>query len=212
MKHVPLIFLLLVVLGSSLGFAEDLDSVDFDLSLRKQGETAIYFYETDYKTPVAAFDFGQISGTGDTRSIGVYYAVYPSNYGISISSLNIYFLPFTATGDTWQSSDSFMFSWDDGKSIPSEDNGLNVNVSYSGDENNTTSSLTFASDEIDEKMSLDRRTLKLISTPTSVGEKGYTSGDLARLTFTINAPNGQSQLAAGRYSGYVLIELKTDGS
>ena len=205
MKRIILsLFLIALFVFSS--FAAELDKISFNLKLKKQGETALYFYDTDSSVPVSEFDFGIITSGENIERIGVYYAVYPYDTDLTVDSLNIYFVEHTATAANW-TEPGYMFSRDyednSGKRVYS--GGLNANVTFEGGQN-----LSFSADDLDAEVSLDRRTIKLITEKKTLragtSDKVTDEGDL---TFTIKPPNNYAQILEGRYSGYVVLELKT---
>ena len=206
MKRI-ILSLFLIALFSFSSFAAELDKISFNLKLKKQGETALYFYDTDSSVPVSEFDFGIITSGENTKTIGVYYAVYPYDTDLTVDSLNIYFVEHTATAANW-TEPGYMFSRDyednSGKRVYS--GGLNANVTFEGGQN-----LSFSADDLDAEVPLDQRTIKLVTGEKPIlhaGTSEFFKGE-GVLTFTIKPPNNYAQILEGRYSGYVVLELKT---
>ena len=206
MKRI-ILFLFLIALFVFSSFAAELDKISFNLKLKKQGETALYFYDTDPSVPVSEFDFGIINERGEnTETIGVYYAVYPYDTDLTIDSLNIYFVEHTATAANW-TEPGYMFSrdYEDNNGNRVYSGGLNANVTFKGGQN-----LSFSADDLDAEVSLEERTIKLITEKKTLraGTSDNFTGE-GDLTFTIKPPNNDAQILGGRYSGYVVLELKT---
>ncbi len=208
MKRIILsLFLIALFVFSS--FAAELDKISFNLKLKKQGETALYFYDTDSSVPVSEFDFGIIKAREEnTETIGVYYAVYPYDTDLTIDSLNIYFVEHTATAANW-TEPGYMFSrdYEDNNGNRVYSGGLNANVTFSGGQNN----LSFLADDLDAEVSLEERTIKLVTGEKPILHAGTSESFTGKgdLTFTIKPPNNDAQILGGRYSGYVVLELKT---
>ena len=207
MKRIILsLFLIALFVFSS--FAAELDKISFNLKLKKQGETALYFYDTDPSVPVSEFDFGIIDAREEnTETIGVYYAVYPYDTDLTIDSLNIYFVGQTATAANW-TEPGYMFSrdYEDSNGNRVYSGGLNANVTFEGGQN-----LSFSADDLDAEVSLEERTIKLVTGEKPILHAGTSESFTGKgdLTFTIKPPNNDAQILGGRYSGYVVLELKT---
>ena len=181
--------------------------ISFNLKLKKQGETALYFYDTDSSVPVSEFDFGIINAGENIKTIGVYYAVYPYDTDLTIDSLNIYFVEHTATAANW-TEPGYMFSrdYEDSNGNRVYSGGLNANVTFEGGQN-----LSFLADDLDAEVSLEERTIKLVTGEKPILHAGTSESFTGKgdLTFTIKPPNNDAQIFEGRYSGYVVLELKT---
>ncbi len=186
--------------------AEDLDDpVEFQLKLAKPGVTSFYFYDNNINTPESDFAFDLPSTTSISRSLGVFYQIYPDD-GADTGMINfdIYFIPYTAISENWDTGDAFML---EGKSESvTEAFGLNMDYSYSGDPNVQNTSKSFDGNR-NVLIPIADRTLSVYSNK-EISKEGLHSGDNAKLELTVKTPNGESAFQEGVYSGYAMMVLE----
>lgn len=199
----PLLILLLCC--SPLCKATEIDDVEFQLKLAKPGVTSFYFYDNNINTPESDFAFDLPSTTSISRSLGVFYQIYPDD-GADTGMINfdIYFIPYTAISENWDTGDAFML---EGKSESvTEAFGLNMDYSYSGDPNVQNTSKSFDGNR-NVLIPIADRTLSVYSNK-EISKEGLHSGDNAKLELTVKTPNGESAFQEGVYSGYAMMVLE----
>lgn len=199
----------ILMLASSCLFcyAQDIINgpVEFQLELSKPGVTSFYFYNTNVNSPESDFAFDLPQSTDISMTLGVFYQIYPDDGAdTGVINFNIYFIPYTAISENWDTGDAFML---EGQSeSATEAFGLNMDYSYSGDPNVQNTSKSFDGNR-NVLIPIADRTLSVYSNK-EISKKGLHSGDNAKLKLTVKTPNGESAFQEGVYSGYAMMVLE----
>ena len=197
------------------GESRDIGVDDFKLVLEKPGITSFYFY--DLSEAVASDSIPKSKDTynkhldrgatyKDEQGVGVFYQIYPTRNDQNTVSLFVYFIPFDAAVENWDTVDDYMLSFTPkNASASSNTEGLNFDVTYSSG-TGVSDSIIFEAAARGTPASLASRTIKILENEPLTAA-GIKSTGNERMNFTFNAPNNEVAFTPGVYSGYAVMVL-----